>query len=448
MQIRFGTDGLRGKANTELTAEVALALGSASATVLGEHNWFVGWDTRMSSTMLASAFAAGVTSAGRGITQLGELPTAGVAYVCRGHGMPGAMVTASHNPYHDNGIKLFGADGTKLSDDLEHSIEERLIRVLGGSPEAPRPQLTGRIVWEPSPEVRGEHESWLRRLAESIDASRLRIGVDCANGAAYRVAPVVLAATGAAVVVMGDRPDGTNINRDCGSTHLDPLARLVVEQGLDLGLAFDGDADRVLAIGEAGQVVDGDEIIAILARGRAATGRLPGKGVVVTEWSNLGLLKSLRGDGFQVEVCAVGDKAVAETIRRTGYVLGGEQSGHIIMDDLFPIGDGLLTAIELVAAVVGAGIPLGQLSATAMRKLPQDMRNVAVDVSPASVVSALQDEKAAINEELGDRGRLVLRASGTEPVVRVMVEADDEALVADIVTRVADMVAKHGVTGR
>jgi phosphoglucosamine mutase len=243
---------------------------------------------------------------------------------------------------------------------------------------------------------------------------------------------------------MGDRPDGTNINRGCGSTHLEPLSRLVVEQGLDLGLAFDGDADRVLAIGERGQVVDGDEIIAILARRRAAAGGLPGNGVVVTEWSNLGLLKSLRGDGFNVEVCAVGDKAVAETIRRTGYVLGGEQSGHIIMDDLFPIGDGLLTAIELIAAVVAAGMPLGQLSASAMRKLPQDMRNVAVNVPPATVVSALEDEKAAINEELGDRGRLVLRASGTEPVVRVMVEADDEALVADIVTRVADMVAKHG----
>jgi phosphoglucosamine mutase len=444
MHLRFGTDGLRGKANTELTPEVALGLGSASAVVLGEHDWFVGWDTRISSTMLASAFAAGVAAAGRGITQLGELPTAGVAYVCRGHGVPGAMVTASHNPYHDNGIKLFGADGRKLPDELERAIEEILHRLLDGSPEAPRPQLTGRLVWNCPPEIQGEHEAWLRRRAEAVDASRLRIGVDCANGAAYRIAPAVLAATGATITVIGDRPDGTNINRGCGSTHLDALARLVVEEGLDLGLAFDGDADRVLAIGEAGQVVDGDEIIAILARRRAAADALPGRGVVVTEWSNLGLLQSLRGDGFQVEVCAVGDKAVAETIKRTGYVLGGEQSGHIIMDDLFPIGDGLLTAIELVESVVQAGVTLGELSTTAMRKLPQGMRNVAVTVAPARVVSALADEKAAINEELGDGGRLVLRASGTEPVVRVMVEADNEALVSAILTRFADLVAKQG----
>jgi phosphoglucosamine mutase len=445
MQIRFGTDGLRGKANTELTPELALALGSASAMVLGQPDWFVGWDTRISSTMLASAFAAGVASTGRGITQLGEMPSAGVAYVCRGRSLPGAMVTASHNPYHDNGIKIFGADGRKISDDLEHGIEDVLARLLAGSSAAPRPPVTGRLAY-PEPEIQGTYEGWLRRNAEAVDASRLRIGVDCANGAAYRVAPIVLAATGATVAVMGDHPDGTNINRGCGSTHLDPLAQLVMDQGLDLGLAFDGDADRVLAIAGDGQIVDGDEIIAILARHRAATGALPGNGVVVTEWSNLGLLQSLRGDGFQVEVCAVGDKAVAETIKRTGYVLGGEQSGHIIMDDLFPIGDGLLTAIELLGAVAAAALPLGQLAAGAMRKLPQGMRNVAVAVPPARVVSALEDEKRAINDELGDRGRLVLRASGTEPVVRVMVEADDEALVSDIVTRVADMVAKHGGT--
>jgi phosphoglucosamine mutase len=444
MQIRFGTDGLRGKANTELTPELALALGSASAMVVGESDWFVGWDTRISSTMLASAFAAGVASTGRGITQLGEMPSAGVAYVCRSRGLPGAMVTASHNPYHDNGIKIFGSGGTKISDELERGIEDVLARLLAGSSEVPRTPVTGRLEWHSPPEIQGAHEAWLRRNAEAVDASRLRIGVDCANGAAYRIGPVVLAATGATVVVMGDRPDGTNINRGCGSTHLEPLSRLVVDQQLDLGLAFDGDADRVLAIDGSGQVVDGDEIIAILARHRAATRALPGKGVVVTEWSNLGLLQSLRGDGFQVEVCAVGDKAVAETIKRTGYVLGGEQSGHIIMDDLFPIGDGLLTAIELLGAVVAAAVPLGQLATSAMRKLPQGMRNVAVAVPPARVVSALEDEKKAINDELGDRGRLVLRASGTEPVVRVMVEADDEALVSDIVTRVADLVAKHG----
>jgi phosphoglucosamine mutase len=444
MQLRFGTDGLRGKANTDLTPEIALALGRASATVLGDKDWFVGWDTRISSPMLSSAFAAGISSAGREVTQLGEMPTAGVAYLCRRYGVPGAMVTASHNPYHDNGIKLFGDDGTKLPDELERTIEGVLAPLLDGSSDAPRPQVTGRLRTSDPTQLPAEHESWLRALAERVNAGRFRIGVDCANGAAYRVGPAVLAATGATIVAMGDRPDGTNINRGCGSTHLDALARVVVDEGLDFGLAFDGDADRVLAIGERGQTVDGDEIIAILARRRAAVGTLPGQGVVVTEWSNLGLLKSLRGDGFQVEVCAVGDKAVADTIRRTGYVLGGEQSGHIIMSDLLPIGDGLLTAIELIGAMTDADTTLGELATAAMRKLPQGTRNVSVEIAPARVVRALEEEKRSVNASLGDRGRLVLRASGTEPVVRVMVEADDEALVSDLVTRIADLVAKEG----
>jgi phosphoglucosamine mutase len=442
MQLRFGTDGLRGRANVELTPEVALALGTAAATVLGERDWYIGWDTRVSSTMLASAFAAGVASAGRAITPLGEGPTAAVAYLCRRDRLPGAMVTASHNPYFDNGIKIFGPDGTKLSDELERRIEVVLDEIASGTWGAERPAVTGRLRWDPG--VGQAYRSWLTERASAVGASGLRIGVDCAHGAAYRVAPDVLAATGAELMLIGNEPDGLNINQGYGSTDLRALATLVGEHGLDLGLAFDGDADRLMAIDEAGRTIDGDEIIAILARWRAATGALPGNGIVVTEWSNLGLLKSLRGDGLTVEVCAVGDKAVAETLERTGYRLGGEQSGHIIMADLFPVGDGLLTAVELVAAVVNAGTRASELAARAMRKLPQDMRNVRVGIPPAEVVRLLADERQAINEDLGDGGRLVLRASGTEPVVRVMVEADDEAQVHAILTRFVDLVTKYG----
>ncbi len=456
MRIRFGTDGVRGKANSELTAEVAVALGHAAAVVLTEEEWVIGWDTRVSSPMLVSAFGAGIESAGKTVTQLGELPSGGVAFECFISGIPGAMVTASHNPFSDNGIKIFGPNGSKLPEEVEGQIEGIFFQILETSATGAGKQVVGAIgqdgpteeaakyKYEHQQEATSKYERWLSERAGVIQATRLRIGLDCANGAAYRVAPRVLRSTGAALTVIGDKPDGTNINRKCGSTDLSALKDLVIQQELDFGFALDGDADRVLAIDECGRTVDGDAIIAILALYRSRMGALGGNGVVVTEWSNLGLLRGLRSAGIEVEVCDVGDKAVAEAMKRTGFFLGGEQSGHIIFSDLLPAGDGTLTAIELIGAVVGSRSSLGELSSNSMRKLPQKTTVVYVGLPPRQVVASLVDKIRAENDQLGERGRLILRASGTEPVVRVMAEADDEDVVSNVVSRVARLVSAAG----
>ena len=441
MQMRFGTDGLRGKANHDLTPEVATALGRAAATVLPGDEWFIGWDTRNSSPMLAAAFGAGVMSAGRRIVQIGSIPTSGVAYLCRRHRTPGAVVTASHNPYPDNGIKVFGPDGVKAPADLEREIEEILHGTLDGSWRFTPPPTAGDAVWIAPRQLRDEYRQWLSARAAAVPATGLRIGVDCANGSAFDTAPAVIAATGAQVLAIGDRPDGLNINEGYGSTNLVRLTEMVTGEGLDFGLAFDGDADRVLAVDAGGETVDGDQIIAILARRMADLGTLRGTGVVVTEWSNLGLLKSLRAAGILVETCEVGDKAVADAMRRTGYVLGGEQSGHIILSELLTVGDGISTAVELVGAVASSGVPLAELAASAMHKMPQLTTKVEVASPPKVVVAAVDAERRAINDKLGDRGRLVLRASGTEPVVRVMAEAEEHHEVEEIVREAVAIVS-------
>lgn len=436
MRVEFGTDGVRGEANTELTPENALALGYAAAAILRSGDWLIGWDTRQSSTMLGSAFAAGVASAGTEITQLGVIPTAGVAYLGRTTGRPSAMVTASHNPYHDNGIKIFAADGQKLPDPVERAIEAEIERMSG----AQRPTETGRIHWNCEPDLRDGYRDWLIGRARQIDGSRLRIGLDCAHGAAYEIAPKAIAATGAQVTVIGNEPDGRNINNEVGSTHLDKLRELVQSGQLDLGLALDGDADRLLAISEIGKPVDGDEIIAILARRRAKRETLAGKGVVVTSWSNLGLLHGLRDAGIAVEVCEVGDRFVAKAMENTGYVLGGEQSGHIIIKDILPVGDGISTAIELLAAVAEAKSSLSDLASAAMHKNPQRTVPVAVELPPREVASRLHEDVLAINAKLGENGRLVLRPSGTEKVVRIMAEAETDDQVDDLIAHVSGLV--------
>jgi phosphoglucosamine mutase len=439
MLLKFGTDGVRGVANTTLTAEFAVLLGRASATILAESEWLIGWDTRMSSEMLAGAFCAGVASAGKTITALGEVPTAAVALSCRSHGLPGAMVTASHNPYEDNGIKIFGPTGVKLRDDIERKIE-RLISNGGGHTSE---WDIGRIRWNSPKELREEHKRWLEERARTIDARELHIALDCANGAAYKVAPGAIKATGAAVSVIASRPDGRNINHKCGSTDLERLKNRVTQRGLDFGLALDGDADRLLAVDAKGIKVNGDEIIAILAEYRAKHGSLARRGVVVTEWSNLGLRKSLNRAGIEVKVCDVGDKAVAEAMKQVGFVLGGEQSGHVIMSDLLPVGDGVSTAIELIAAVVDAGLPLSKLAAHAMTKLPQQTKNIPVTSPPALVVEKLKDEWEAINESLEGNGRLVLRPSGTESVVRIMAEAEDRARVSQVIAHMVELLKPY-----
>ncbi len=437
MRMRFGTDGLRGRANHDLTPEVALRLGRAAATVLPGDQWIIGWDTRNSSPMLAAAFAAGVASAGKRITQLGGVPTAAVSYLCRAHRLPGAMVTASHNPYPDNGIKTFGPEGEKTGPEVERAIEE----LLNGTWAFTPPPACGDIIFVAPQALRDEYRTWLTERAAAIPGNRLRIAVDCAHGASYDTAPGVLAATGARVTAIGNQPDGLNINEGYGSTSLDRLKETVALERLDFGLAFDGDADRLLAIDEHGETVDGDQIIAILAHRMTRLGTLRGGGVVVTEWSNLGMLRSLRAAGMAVETCEVGDKAVAETMRKTGYVLGGEQSGHVILSGLLPVGDGISTAVELVGAIVAAGLPLSELAAAAMHKMPQMTTKVAVTSPPRVVVAALEAEHRAINDELGERGRLVLRASGTEPVVRVMVEAENLDEVRAVVDRAVALVS-------
>ena len=426
--LTFGTDGMRGEANTQLTAEVAVMLGRASAIELRESEWLLGWDTRISSEMLAAAFCAGVASAGKNIHALGEVPTAAIAYSSRLHGMPGAMITASHNPYKDNGIKIFGRDGVKLRKDVETRIEN-----LMRSGTGPAVSSTGRISWTGDEDLRGEYQRWLVERAQRINAGSLNIAVDGANGAAYKVGPAALSATRAGVMLIACEPNGRNINHECGSTDLTKpnrtdlpkLSKEVVERGLDFGLAFDGDADRLLAVDARGELVDGDEIIAIIALHRTRYGRLVNNGVVVTEWSNSGLLRSLRDSGVEVAVCPVGDKAVADAMDRTGFTLGGEQSGHIIIKDLLQVGDGVSTAIELVDIVADSGLPLREVARRAMRKIPQRTTNVAVAAAPALIVKELEPERIAIDQALGGGGRLVLRASGTEEVVRVMVEAED-----------------------
>ena len=427
--LTFGTDGMRGEANTELTAEVAVMLGRAAAIELRESEWLLGWDTRISSEMLAAAFCAGVASAGKNIHALGEVPTAAIAYSSRLRGMPGAMITASHNPYQDNGIKIFGRDGVKLRKDEETRIEHSML--AGTRP--PNPGRTGRISWTGEEDFRGEYQRWLVERAQRIDASSLNIAVDGANGAAYKIGPTALGFTRAGITPVACEPNGRNINEGCGSTDLTKLrvtglpelSDKVVKGGLDFGLAFDGDADRLLAVDARGELVDGDEIIAIVALHRAQYGRLVNNGVVVTEWSNSGLLRSLRDSGVEVAVCPVGDKAVADAMDRTGFTLGGEQSGHIIIKDLLQVGDGVSTAIELVDIVADSGLPLREVARRAMRKIPQRTTNVAVAAAPALIVKELEPERIAIDQALGGGGRLVLRASGTEEVVRVMVEAED-----------------------
>lgn len=451
--LEFGTDGIRGEANTELTAEVAVALGRASAAELGAQEWLIAWDTRISSEMLAAAFCSGVASAGKDIHVLGELPTAAIAYSSRMHGMPGAMITASHNPYCDNGIKIFGPDGAKLRSNIETAIQDSMSAGSGAAPDG----STGRVRWTGASELRDEYQGWLEGRARQIDASALKIAVDGANGAAYKLGPAALSATGATIHKVGCSPDGRNINEECGSTHLQKFhdnrvdhAQLhdeIVTRGLDFGLAFDGDADRLLALDSNGELIDGDQIIAILALHRAKYGRLTKNGVVVTEWSNSGLIRGLRDSGIDVEVCPVGDKNVADAMDRTGFRLGGEQSGHIIMKDLLQVGDGVSTAIELVDTVVDAGLPLSEVARNAMRRGPQRTTNVSVTSSPGQIVKELEAERAVIDQGLGESGRLVLRASGTEGVVRVMVEAEDWRLVEETERSVLALLRPYKLAG-
>ncbi|MGH9155900.1 MAG: phosphoglucosamine mutase [Acidimicrobiales bacterium] len=417
---RFGTDGIRGVANVELTPELVLALGRAAARVLGTDRFVVGRDPRASGPLLQAALSAGLAAEGAAVVDLGVLPTPGVAFGSARLGAHAAMVSASHNPFSDNGVKLFAAGGHKLDDATEAAVEAELQAVLIGSadrPGAPVGDITGDLG------VAAAYADHLRCSLEGRRLEGLRVVLDCANGAASAVAPAVFAALGAEVTVIADRPDGTNINRDCGSTYPETLAAAVVAGGADAGLAFDGDADRVLAVDVTGALVDGDQMLGLLALDRLASGWLAGGTVVATVMANLGLRRSMAAAGIAVHETPVGDRHVLAALHAGGWSLGGEQSGHLIFPELATTGDGLLTGLQVLDVMARSGRSLGDLAAAAMTRLPQVLRNVVVAGRAAEVAAAVAPTVEAAQAELGDDGRVLVRASGTEPLVRVMVEA-------------------------
>jgi phosphoglucosamine mutase len=437
MALRFGTDGLRGVANLELTAEAALALGRAASRVLGP-SFVVGRDTRRSGTLLESAFAAGVAAEGGDAALLGVLPTPGVAYVAQARNVAGAMVSASHNPFADNGIKLFAPGGRKLTDDVEAEVEQVLHDLLGGSHPGPTGAAVGQVRADA-----GANEGYLDHLAGALDGRDLAgtsVVLDCANGAAAADAPSVFRRLGADVHVLHADPDGVNINAGCGATHPEVLAAAVVARGADAGLAFDGDADRCIAVDHTGTVVDGDHMIAVCALDLLARGRLTASTVVTTVMANLGFRTAMRSAGIEVVETPVGDRYVLEALDAGGLSLGGEQSGHVIFRDLATTGDGVLTGLLLLDAVRRSGVPLAELSAAAMTRLPQVLVNVRLARRDPALLHALAPEFERAGTELGERGRVLVRASGTEPLVRVMVEAPTEEEATGVAQRLADLV--------
>ena len=443
MTLRFGTDGVRGVANAELTPELVLALGRAAARVLDAGRVgrvVIGRDTRRSGPLLETALAAGFASEGVDVDLLGIVPTPTVAWVAATDGLPGAVISASHNPFADNGIKLFAAGGMKLSDADEERLESELDQILRAVDSDPRP--TGGKVGTIG-HAEGSVSRWGDAILGSIEDRRLdgvRAVIDCANGAASGHAASLLRRLGAEVVVIHDRPDGRNINAGCGSTHPDDLQAAVVDAEADVGLAFDGDADRVLLVDEQGTLLDGDQMIAMLAVDRHERGALPGDTVVVTVYSNIGLRLAMAERGIGVVETQVGDRYVLEALERGGWPLGGEQSGHIIFRDLATTGDGILTGVQLLDLLARSERPLSELAGSAMTRFPQVLRSVRVSERPSAVVSAMSHEVDRVERELGERGRVLVRASGTEPVVRVMVEAESpesaEVAVAELAAAV------------
>ena len=433
----FGTDGVRGVANQELTPELAFRLGRAGAAVLaGETRhrprFLIGEDTRISCAMLEAALVAGLTSAGADVSLCGVVPTPGLAYLTKELGFDaGAMISASHNSFEFNGIKFFQGDGYKLSDALEDRIEAAVADAAG--PDAAGLRPTGHALGRRSHLADGaaRYEAHLRAAA-GADLSGLRIVVDCANGAMSAIAPTLLASLGASVAAIGDRPDGLNINDGCGSTHLSGLARAVADHGADLGIAFDGDGDRMLAVDEAGATVDGDQILAILSLDLHRKGLLAGATLVATVMSNLGLDQFAAREGIRLEKTDVGDRYVLERMREGGYRIGGEQSGHVILLDHATTGDGILTALRLLAVLRERNVRLSEAART-MFVYPQVIRNA--KVPNAAKHRALEDGDvrtacAAVEAELDGRGRLLVRPSGTEPKVRVMIEGEDRTRIA------------------
>jgi len=439
----FGTDGIRGKANTfPMTAEVAMKVGMAAGLSFQRgshrHRVVLGKDTRLSGYMIENAMVAGLTAAGMDVFLLGPIPTPAVAMLARSlRADIGVMISASHNPYYDNGIKLFGPDGYKLSDEIEQNIEAMID--TGVEMALADSEGLGR-----AKRIDGVHDRYIefakRTLPKSMSLAGLRVVVDCANGAAYKVAPEALWELGAEVFPINVEPNGFNINQECGSTHPAGLAKKVHEVRADIGIALDGDADRVVIVDENGNVIDGDQIMALVAESWHQSGRLAGGGVVATVMSNLGLERFLSGIGLELHRTKVGDRYVVEHMRTHGLNVGGEQSGHIVLSDFSTTGDGLVSALQVLACVKRQNKPVSEV-ANKFEPVPQLLKNVRFSggrpLEEAAVKSAIEDAKS----RLGASGRLVIRPSGTEPLIRVMAEGDDPALVRQVVDDIVGVIA-------
>ena len=440
----FGTDGIRGTVGEHpITADFMLKLGWAAGKVLTRHTKvknrvLIGKDTRVSGYMFESALEAGLIAAGVNVDMLGPMPTPAIAYLTRAfRASAGIVISASHNPVGDNGIKFFSADGYKLPDEIELEIESLMDQplVTNGSFSLGKARriddATGRYV-----------EFCKGSLPAGYSLAGLKIVLDCANGATYNAAPKVFKELGAQVITMANTPNGFNINEQCGSTHMDAVRARVVEEKADLGIALDGDGDRVLLVDANGEIVDGDEIVYIIARYRQQTGQ-GCNGVAGTQMSNLGLEIALRDLGIPFQRTKVGDRYVVEALKENGWILGGEASGHILCSDLNTTGDGLVSALQVILALRESGMPLSELKA-GMQKLPQTMINVRLSEKVAiDDNKAINSAVAAAEKELGDRGRVLLRPSGTEPLIRVMAEGEDQDLVRRQVEAIAKIVEQQ-----
>jgi len=436
----FGTDGIRGRTNAGvMTAEIAMKVGQAAGTRFlrgsHKHRVVIGKDTRLSGYMLENAMVAGFTSVGMDVVLLGPMPTPAVALLTRElRADVGVMISASHNPYEDNGIKLFGPDGFKLSDADELAIEAMRSQdlPLAASPDIGRARRID--------DARGRYIHAVKAsLPDNVRLDGLKIVVDCANGAAYQVAPSAMWELGAEVLTVGVSPNGKNINDKVGSTHLDLIKETVVASGSDIGIALDGDADRLIVVDEKGQTVDGDQIMALIGTQMAASGHLRGGGVVATVMSNLGLERYLNGQGLDLVRTAVGDRHVLERMKAQGYNVGGEQSGHMILLDHATTGDGTVAALQVLAALVQSGKKASELLHL-FDPVPQLLKNVRFSGGKPLEAASVKAVIAAAEAQLAGRGRLVIRPSGTEPVIRVMAEGDDAAEVERVVDAICDAV--------
>lgn len=446
MSRLFGTDGVRGVANTELTSELAYNLGKAGATVLAKTNkhplFVIGKDTRLSGDMLEAALEAGILSVGGNVIKAGVIPTPAIAYLVREYDADaGVVISASHNPFEFNGIKFFNGKGFKLDDAIEDEIEALIKDEFEGVPSYSGADLG--TIRDESTKAREDYEKFLLSTVD-LDLTGKKVVLDCANGASFKTSPDVYRALGAEVTVIGDDPNGININDHIGSTHPEALQKKVVEVGADIGLAFDGDADRLIAVDEKGQIVDGDKTMCICAEYLKSEGKLAENLVTATVMSNLGFHKYLKSRNIDIDITTVGDRYVLESMLKTGGVIGGEQSGHIIFLDLATTGDGCMSSLQLMSAFVSSGKKLSEL-ADPIKIYPQVLVNAKVSNANKEAYKDDEEIMAAIDDcekKMEGNGRVLIRPSGTEPLVRVMIEGDDIDEITDMAKEIAELIEK------